>query len=281
MKITSITLLALFAFKVHALAAVPVVLNVTGPGQHSLSLLGTESHTAYSSTTVTAMCTTSCSFMDDNCTPTHYPCQETVSLPYSVFDHDVEAQVEIEVIDEAGLPVQHEIQAQMLGEVLYLTSKGSKNVALVQGPVTYQKDPVVRRIRTMRAQATVVIHDLAKLQAATKVSDLKIRNGVISYSTGLSPFPIIQSMSGSKRALFFSQYYRATLKAPVLHSTAEEGKVVHQFNVVQAIGERLKSGTHEISVSAYLNVAKILNAAELEGGYGQLRQEAKMVVRVR
>jgi len=131
MKTTSLLLLAMFALHVHALPAVPVVLNVTGPGHHSLNLVGTQSHTEYSSTTVTAMCTQPCHApIGETCTPTYYPCQETVSIPYTVFDHDVEAQVEIDVIDQAGLPVQHQITAQMSGETLLLSSKDTQNVVL-------------------------------------------------------------------------------------------------------------------------------------------------------
>lgn len=284
MKITSIMLLTLFALKVHALPAVPVVLSVTGPGQHSLNLLGTESHTAYSTTTVTAMCSTTCNntFPSDTCTPTYYPCQETVSLPYSVFDHDVEAQVEIDVIDQAGLPVQHEITAQMYGESLSLSSKGTKNVVLVKSEVTYEKDPVVRRIRTMRVRAKVVIHDLEKIKASTKVSDLKIRNGVISYTTGPAHLPLRHRLEGSKRAFFISQNYNATLKAPVLQSVASDGSVTHQFNVVQAIGQRLKRGTHDMVVGVSPDLGDILNGLDLDVGfYRHLEQTAKMIVKVR
>lgn len=196
-----------------------------------------------------------------------YTCWETVAIPYEVFDYYVDAQVAVNFGElPAGLNASENITATLNGDILSLSSNGSKTL-IVELARLEQNRNLRGSTMLIDAKADVKFHAYAPVAAALDMKNVSIKQNVMTYTLGpvaglqlAHDLKIIDNpVLGSSTTLFNGEMGQALART-------ERGSVTDmRIAFVDVLGRQLGSGRYSITAEASFKAGvSVMNAAELE-----------------
>jgi hypothetical protein len=227
------------------------------PGTHSIFLEAAKQHTAYSSTTVSGTCSKPCGgFAELSCPDGEYTytysCDQEVSLPYTVFEYDVEATVNVTVLPaENGEELTAPLRVTLSGDEVEVTTSETKWLAVTK--TTYTKSPVRRRLMEMRVDVTITPIEKQKLVDSLTVREMKYNKGILSYQSGvLHVMPVSHWLTMTNPAGFFRSGLEQTWTpaGPHFVTTPFAGGLQHTIDM-KAAGFKFLRGKNTISLSLH------------------------------
>ena len=112
-----------------------------------------------------------------------YSCIQTIQIPYEVKDFDVIANVNLQVNELPGITPGETFKVKLDEDSLSLTAVGSKKFFLIQ-KTNNVNTRVSGSVKIIDAQYTVDLVEAAPVVKALEVSDVSLRNTLLSFKTG-------------------------------------------------------------------------------------------------
>lgn len=191
-----------------------------------------------------------------------YPCTETVSIPYQVKDFDVEANVNVTVLNSPE-GARETLNFNLNSARLTASAIGSKKFYIVLKSAQ-QNVRIYGSLKVIEANYAVELVDASSLQTAMSLNSMSVRNRVLTYKVGqnaASPF-IGHSLHVSKAPLIGSDttLFKRELMADEVSVNA--GSATIDLN---RLGVDMKSGRHTITSKVFLKLGgQILNESQFD-----------------
>jgi hypothetical protein len=112
-----------------------------------------------------------------------YSCIQTIQIPYEVKDFDVIANVNLQVNELPGITPGETFKVKLDEDSLSLTAIGSKKFFLIQ-KTNNVNTRVSGSVKIIDAQYAVDLVEAAPVVKALEVSDVSLRNTLLSFKTG-------------------------------------------------------------------------------------------------
>lgn len=191
-----------------------------------------------------------------------YPCTETVSIPYQVKDFDVEANINITVLNSPE-GARENITFNLNQANLSLNAIGSKKFYIVL-KAAHENVRIYGRLKVIEADYRIELVDASTLKNAVAVNNMSIKNNVLTYKVAqkeLSPYighnlhvnkaPLI----GSDTTLFNRELGRGEYS--LSNGTASVD--------LSLLGVEMSSGRYTITSKVFLKLGgKILNESQFD-----------------
>lgn len=279
----TIAALALFSSATFAISSAEIPGSA---GTHAFFFEAAKQHTAYSSTSVSGTCSKPCGgFAEMSCPDGQYTytyaCDQEVSLPYSVFEYDVEATVNVTVLpSEAGAEITAPLRVSLTGDVVEVSTNEQDWVVVTK--TVYSKSPVRRRLMEMRVDITVTPIDKQKFVDSITIREMKYSKGILSYQSGsLHVLPVSHWITNTNYGGFFRSGHQQswTPAGPHFVTVPFAGGLQHTIDM-KAAGFKFLKGKNIVALS--LTNGGASSDLRIANSYGAWqRQNKELTIRVR
>lgn len=191
-----------------------------------------------------------------------YPCTERVSIPYQVKDFDVEANINVTVLNSPE-GARENISFNLNQANLSLNAIGSKKFYIVLKG-SHENVRIYGRLKVIEADYQIELIDASSLKNAISVNNLSVKNNVFTYKVAQkerSPY-IGHTLHVSKAPLIGSD--------TTLFNRELAGDEVILSNGVATVdlsllGIEMSSGRHTITSKVFLKLGgRILNESQFD-----------------
>lgn len=197
-----------------------------------------------------------------------YSCMETVSVPYEVWDYDVEADVTVKFAELATeLPVGETIKVTLSGDHLYLSAVGSKKFFILAKEMGISSQ-MNGSLKLMDASYEVSLVEAAPVVKALEMTDISLKNSVLNFKIGPVEVPELIGFSlevkknpilGSSTVLFDRELQNSEIMIANGESSAAASVNIKN------LGVELESGRYTLTAKTFFkHSGKLINKEQFE-----------------
>jgi len=191
-----------------------------------------------------------------------YPCTERISIPYQVKDFDVEANINISVLNSPE-GARENFTFSLNQASLSINALGSKKFYIVLKS-SNENVRIYGRLKVIEADYQVELVDASSLKNAISVNNLSVKNNVLTYKVGqkeLSPY-IGHTLQVNKAPLIGSDTTLFNRELSRGEYTLSGGTASVDLSL---LGVEMTSGRHTITPKVFLKLGgRILNESQFD-----------------